>query len=68
MKDKTPLKKQEPVLHKLDEGQKAIEKARTCPSFIGRMKDKTPLKKQEPVLHKLDEGQNVIEKARTCPS
>jgi hypothetical protein len=35
MKDKTPLKKQEPVLHKLDEGQNAIGKARTCPSKAG---------------------------------
>jgi hypothetical protein len=32
MKDKTLLKKQEPVLHRLDEGQNAIEKVRTCPS------------------------------------
>jgi hypothetical protein len=32
MKDKRLLKKQEPVLHKLDEGQNAIEKARTCPA------------------------------------
>jgi hypothetical protein len=32
MKDKTLSEKQEPVLHKLDEGQNAIEKARTCPS------------------------------------
>jgi hypothetical protein len=35
MRDKMLLKKQEPVLHKLDEGQNAIEKARTCPSKAG---------------------------------
>jgi hypothetical protein len=35
MKDKTLLKKQEPVIHKLNEGQNAIEKARTCPSWAG---------------------------------
>jgi hypothetical protein len=32
MKDKTPSEKQEPVLHKLDEEQNVIGKARTCPS------------------------------------